>query len=255
MKIAIIGAGAFGTALGGVLSDKGFEISYYDSKLINASLSDVLDGAMLSILAVPSDVVPHLLPYLPKTLPLLVATKGLFDDKLLIDFDKYDVISGPGFASDIKAQKKTKMTVTSSNIAKMFTTDYLTFDITSDKKGVLMCGSLKNIYAIFAGFLGLERDSKDWQDFINDVLVEMKSILVLNGASSDTVDLACGIDDLMLTCGLPSRNYEFGMKLAKNRNYKPTNTVEGLTALNKIRHGIIKIPEDAVIMCKCLKKL
>ena len=33
MKIAILGAGAFGTALGGILADKGYDIDYYDSRV------------------------------------------------------------------------------------------------------------------------------------------------------------------------------------------------------------------------------
>ena len=246
MKIAIIGAGAFGTALGGVLSDKGFEISYYDSKLINASLSDVLDGAMLSILAVPSDVVPHLLPYLPKTLPLLVATKGLFDDKLLIDFDKYDVISGPGFASDIKAHRTTELTITDSRVRDYLSTDYLSFDYTTDITGVLLCGALKNVYALLAGYLNLIPHSAAWQDYIASASHEMRDILALNGASPATVDLACGLPDLKLTCNRPSRNYEFGRTLSHNSQAVPIQTVEGLTALRKIKNGAIKIPGTAV---------
>ena len=33
MKIAILGAGAFGTALGGILANKGYDVDYYDSKI------------------------------------------------------------------------------------------------------------------------------------------------------------------------------------------------------------------------------
>ena len=42
MKIAILGAGAFGTALGGILANKGLDIDYYDSKFEREKLSDVL---------------------------------------------------------------------------------------------------------------------------------------------------------------------------------------------------------------------
>ena len=147
------------------------------------------------------------------------------------------------------------MTATSKDVVDMFATDYLSFDITNDKKGVLMCGSLKNIYAMYAGFLGLKRETQSWREYIGKVLTEMRGILLKNEALPETVDLACGVDDLMLTSGLPSRNYEYGLRLAKNHNHKSNNTVEGLTALNKIKHGRIKIPNDAVIMHDCLKKL
>ena len=30
MKIAVLGAGAFGTALGGILADNGYDVDFYD---------------------------------------------------------------------------------------------------------------------------------------------------------------------------------------------------------------------------------
>ena len=255
MKIAILGAGAFGTALGGVLAEKGYDIDYYDPKLEQERLEDVVERAETIVLVVPSKAVPHLLPHLPKNKPLIAATKGLLGDKMFANFEDLMVISGPGFAEDIKAGKDTRLTATDSRAIDMFTTDYLTFDLTDDKNGVLLCGSLKNVYAILAGLLGLKRETAEWMKFIGDTSVEMKKILKLNGAKPSTVDLACGIGDLKLTCGYPSRNYEYGDILRKNSEYEPTNTVEGLTALRKIKRGEIQIPEDAVILKDLLARI
>ena len=47
MKIAILGAGAFGTALGGILADNGYDIDYYDPKIEKESLSQVLENAKI----------------------------------------------------------------------------------------------------------------------------------------------------------------------------------------------------------------
>ncbi len=242
MKIAIMGAGAFGTALGGILANKGYDIDYYDRKIEQEKLSDVLDGAKIIVLCVPSEAAPFLLPHLPTNLPLIIATKGILSDTAFKNFSDYMVISGPGFANDIKDRKQTKLTATDKRVVELFGTDYLTFDITNDEKGVLMCGSLKNVYAILAGIKRLERDTSEWNSFVNEVVAEMKKILVANGARSDTVDLACGISDLKLTCGFPSRNYEFGYILNENPDYKPEKTVEGVTALKKIKRGEITIP-------------
>ena len=63
MKIAVLGAGAFGTALGGILADKGYDIDYYDSRLEREKLSDVLADAKYIVLCVPSKAAPYLLPY------------------------------------------------------------------------------------------------------------------------------------------------------------------------------------------------
>ena len=246
MKIAILGAGAFGTALGGIMAAKGYDIDYYDSKVERESLRSVLSGAELITLAVPSAAVGYLLPHLPKNIPMLIATKGILSAEVFADFQDIMVVSGPGFASDIKARHTTELTITDSRVRDYLSTDYLSFDYTTDITGVLLCGALKNVYALLAGYLNLIPHSAAWQDYIASASHEMRDILALNGASPATVDLACGIPDLKLTCNHPSRNYEFGRTLSHNSQAVPIQTVEGLTALRKIKNGAIKIPGTAV---------
>ena len=243
MKIAILGAGAFGTALGGILADNGYDIDYYDSRIERENLRDVVSDAKFILLAVPSGPAPYVLPYLPKEKPLIIATKGFLDAHNFAEFSDYMVLSGPGFAADIKAGKETHLTCTDARVRELFTTEFLTFDYTSDSKGVLMCGALKNIFAIRAGFLKLVPGSSECEKYITEVAEEMKALLSANEASPKTVDLACGIGDLRLTCDYPSRNFDFGLKLADNPNALPEQTVEGITALSKVKRGEIKIPE------------
>ncbi len=245
MKIAVIGAGAFGTALGGILAEKGHDIDYYDSKVEREKLSDVLKGAKLIVLAVPSKAVPYLLPHLPKNIPMIVATKGILSESVFNEFNDFMVLSGPGFADDIKGHKQTILTATDIRVIELFQTGYLSFDYTDDCQGVLMCGALKNVYALLAGILGLERDSAEWVEFIDEVVTEMREVLAANGGKRETVDLVCGVGDLRLTCGLPSRNYEFGSILRRDPTAKPEKTVEGISALNKIKRGEIKVPAAA----------
>lgn len=248
MKIAIIGAGAFGTALGGILAEKGYDIDYYDNDFEKERLSDVLTKAKYTVLCIPSKAVPHLLQYLPKDRPLIVATKGILNDALFHDFRDYMVLSGPGFANDIKAKKKTFLTATDSRVVDLFSTDYIHFDFTDDRRGVLMCGALKNVYAILAGLKGLKRETPEWREFIRNVVNEMEMVLAENGAEAETAELVCGIGDLKLTCGLPSRNYEYGTILRKNPDYEPENTVEGLSAIRRIRRHEIVVPEKAKLL-------
>ena len=252
MKVAMLGAGAFGTALGGILAGKGYDIDYYDSKVEKERLSDVLQKAKYIVLCVPSKAVPHLLPYIPKDVPLIIATKGILNDVPFREFKDYMVLSGPGFANDIKAQKKTLLTATDSRIVDLFSTDYMKFDFTDDRRGVLMCGALKNVYAILAGLKNLKRETALWREFINDVTEEMKLILMENGAEEDTVELACGVGDLKLTCGMPSRNYEYGTILSKKPDYEPANTVEGLSAIRRIRRYEISIPDQTKLLKEVL---
>ena len=253
MKIAILGAGAFGTALGGILADKGYDIDYYDSKLERETLGKVLSDTKVIVLAVPSKAAPHLLPYLPKDKPLVVATKGFLDTHNFEEFRDVMALSGPGFAADIKEGKETHLTATDQRVVEWFSTDYLDFDRTDDMKGVLMCGALKNVYAIYAGLLGLKAGTASHEQYLTEVAEEMRALLAANGAKAATVDLECGVGDLRLTCNLPSRNYEFGMLKRKDAHYQPEKTVEGLTALSKIRRGEIVVPETAVKLIELMK--
>lgn len=245
MKIAIIGAGAFGTALGGVLVENGHEVKYYDPKDNSTTLASAVDFAENIILAVPSSAVDSTLPELPVEKPLIVATKGVLSDQIFNNFADVMVVSGPGFADDIKNHQKTILTATDQRIIELFSTDYLTFDFTADRRGVLMCGALKNVYALYAGFLGLIPGTPGHVAYLENVTTEMQTILAANGADAATVELACGRGDLEITCDFPSRNYEFGMGLRKNPEAKTEKTVEGMTALEKIKNGAIIIPDGA----------
>lgn len=248
MKIAMLGAGAFGTALGEILEAKGFKVGYYDAKMLDNSLSDVTSRANYIVLCVPSSALDELLPEVPKNVPMVVTTKGIMDDEIFENFEDWMAMSGPGFAEEIRQGKPTVMTMTDERVSRLFETDYLKFDYTADRRGVLLCGALKNIYAIGAGYRKLERDSVEWREYITQVVDEMKAILEVNGTEAKTVDLACGVKDLELTCGLPSRNYEYGLKLADDASYLPEKTVEGLSALARVDDGDIVVPESAVIL-------
>lgn len=253
MKIAILGAGAFGTALGGILADKGYDIDYYDSKFEKENLASVLKNAKYMVLAVPSNVAPYLLPYLPTDKPLIIATKGFLDAHNFKDFDDYMVLSGPGFAADIKEGRPTHLTATDMRIVELFSTDTLDFDFSEDVKGVLMCGALKNIYAIYAGLLGFKPGSKVHEQYLTEVAEEMKALLLANAAVAQTVDLNCGMGDLRLTCDFPSRNFQFGLVLRDNPLAKPETTVEGLTALFKVKRGEINVPDAAIKLKQLIK--
>lgn len=248
MKIAILGAGAYGTAIGGILAEKGYDVDYYDARLEREKLAEVVEGAAVIVLAVPSSAAPYVLPHLPKEKPLLVATKGILSLGAFHGFSDVMVMSGPGFAEDIKARKKTLLTATDQRISELLETEFLKFDFTDDVNGVLECGALKNVYALGAGYKGLIAGSEEWEEYISRAVEEMRGILEFNGCEAETVELACGIDDLKLTCDFPSRNYEFGMKFHADFNYRPEGTVEGLSVLKRIERGEIDVPGTAVLL-------
>lgn len=247
-KVAVIGAGIYGTALGGILAENGYDIDYYDPEKEKERLKDVTAGAEMVLISAPSEIVMKLLCHLPKSAFIIVASKGFLTTKPFEMFDDWAVLSGAGFADDIKAKKRVILTATDQRITELFCCNSVRFDYTDDRRGVLMCGALKNVYAIRAGQLDLKPNTKKKEVFIYEAAEEMAEILHLNGAKASTLKLACGMKDLILTCGTNSRNYQFGQTVSKGLNKESKVTVEGLSALKRIRHGEIEIPENAKIL-------
>lgn len=244
-KVAVIGAGAYGTALGGVLAGNGYDIDYYDPLKEHERLKDVVSDTRVLLLSVPSDTITHLIPHLPKNIFTIVASKGFLTEKPFDDFKDWAVLAGAGFADDIKNGKSTRLTTTDLRAKEMFKTNHLEVELTNDRLGVLMCGALKNVYALNAGKLGIRPGTKKMKEYLFAAANEMGMILTANGANLSTLRLSCGVEDLALTCGLNSRNYSFGLELRLNPNAKPRATVEGVSVLKRIRQGEIIVPESA----------
>ncbi|MBR6097344.1 hypothetical protein IKP94_01165 [Candidatus Saccharibacteria bacterium] len=252
MRITVLGAGAFGSALGHILEAKKHEVTYF-SLASKITLEESLKDAEMIILAIPSKAIDEMLPKLPKNIPLVVATKGILDTSIFKDFEDVMVLSGPGFAADIEKHVKTTLTATDPRIRDLFETPWLKFELTADEKGVLLCGALKNIYAIYAGWHNLKPGTDKYNNFIETVIQEFKLILFYNGANPKTAELLCGRGDLILTCDFPSRNYEFGQGLIAGKT-KPAKTVEGVTALKRVKAGELKVPPAAGILRELIRE-
>ncbi|MBQ3453216.1 hypothetical protein IJG28_03440 [Candidatus Saccharibacteria bacterium] len=248
MKVAMLGAGVFGTAIGGIVAANGFDVDYYDPIKESERLADVINSAEAVVLCVPSSVASHLLPHIPSDRLLIVATKGFISTRPFERFKHWEVISGPGFADDIKAGKKVHFTLTSREITKYFKSPRVNFDYTDDKLGILLCGALKNVYAMIMGVLGESPRSQSWQNLIDAFESEIKSLLYANLARPETFDLYCGLEDLKLTAGPGSRNYEFGLNYLKNHCFATTQTVEGVETIHRIKRGDFIIPDDARLL-------
>ena len=254
-KVAVLGAGVYGTALGGILAGNGYDVDYYDPLKEREELKNVVSKSRAIVLSLPSEIAAHLLPHLPKEIYLVVACKGFLSDKPFDNFSNWGIISGAGFAKDFKTNKSIQLTVTDHKISDMFYAPNLCFDFTTDKKGVLMCGALKNVYALIAGRMGLKPGSKKLQNYILSASNEMGMILKLNGANFKTIRLACGVKDLILTCSPDSRNYSYGLSLKDGEYNNINETIESLSTLRRILRREILIPDDAVILSNFLKEI
>lgn len=245
MKITIFGAGAFGTALGTILEENGHLVEFYDPvKYPEKGLTNTIAESDINILACPSHAAPKLMLFLPHDKPLICASKGFLTTASFKPWGaNFSILSGGAFAADLAAKQPAVLTATSDLVEQLFKTSWLTFDRTTDNTGVLICGALKNIYAIGSGYWGLKYGTTDFDDFINAAMNEMRLIVQANGGKPETVNLSCGIRDLVITCAsTTSRNYDFGTKLKKDPELGKKvlsgavkiATTEGLTAILQI---------------------
>ena len=238
MTIAILGAGAFGQALGKILTDNQNEVKYYDPALYpDVNLDAATFEASTIVIAVPSMFIGSLLADYPerlKKVPTILATKGLLNADQFADFEQFSVISGPAFAVEISAGKPATFTSSSPIAMGLFHNDQIQIELCEDLNGILLCGALKNIYAIGSGYYS---DSENMTAaFIQHAHSEMKSYLSDHGCDPQTAELACGLGDLILTCtNETSRNFRCGKMLKEGRNIDEItdklHTVEGLSAL------------------------
>ncbi len=259
--VAIIGEGAYGSALGTIMTANGHTVRFFDqnppetasrpapSKPKYPPLTEVLQDATAVVLAIPSQFVPDFLANFPaeyKNLPFISAVKGILNPKVFAGFPQLSLLSGPAFAEELAEQKPTTLTATGQIAIDLLSTDWLQIELTYDLVGVLACGALKNCYAIGAGYLELQPGTDIFDQYIAKCLNELKHAIRLLGGDPKTADLACGIGDLKLTCGSNlSRNYQFGQALlnaAPGQRVRATATTEGLTTLLSLPENLKTLP-------------
>ena len=278
MTVLILGAGAYGLALSNSIKGEVFvyssikdEIDLLNngSNLFNISfgnnihfISDINIDYDLVIIALPTNVIKSELSKLNlKNVPIVVASKGIYDGMFVYDIVKsiinspIYVLSGPSFAKDMVSNNVLSLTVAGCIKLNIFK-DNIKLEYTDDILGVEICGVLKNIFAISCGMLkGMCVSDSTFSAFLNLVINETKDILNSMGADKNTIFLSCGIGDIILTCtSSNSRNYTLGFMIGSGvsskdiGNYLSNNTVEGINALKsfKTSNGLVNLINDII---------
>ena len=177
MKIGMLGAGAYGSAIAGILRDNHHTVKFYDpARFPNATLDSVASWAEVIFIAVPANVVRILLKELPEETfrkPAVILTKGIMDLSVWEQFRYFEIVSGPGFAEDIVKHKRFQLTVAARTATQgetlaedLLKAPYLKFDKTEDRLGVALLSGLKNIFAIESGRRCLENTSQAYKDYL-----------------------------------------------------------------------------------------
>jgi len=173
-------------------------------------------------------------PALPRSAPLVVATKGIEKGTLCLMTQIVEqevsaatvvALSGPSFAAEVVACQPTAVVVASlqdgaAGVAqRALSSPYFRAYTHTDVVGVELGGALKNVMAVATGIaegLGLGFNAR--AALITRGLAEMTRLGVALGAEDGTFAGLAGMGDLVLTCtGSLSSNLSVGVEVGKGR--------------------------------------
>ena len=253
--IAVIGAGAFGTALAVALARAGREVALVarDSRAAEAMArtrrasrlpgvalpegvavtAEVPRGAEAALLAVPAQALGDLLRSgsVPDA-PLVACCKGIDLATLtgpagVIEAARPGataaVLTGPSFAADIARGLPTALTLACADtgaagrLQQLLSTETLRLYTTEDVMGAQIGGALKNVTAIACGAaIGAGLGPSARAALMTRGHAETVRLAVALGARPDTLAGLSGLGDLALTCTSDlSRNYRHGLALGR----------------------------------------
>jgi len=264
MSVAVIGAGAFGTALAVVLAAKGPVtlwgrdvawsarenprlpgIALPDSLRLTDRLADCTAETVL--LALPAQVLGGFLAAEAPRLDgrrLVSCAKGidlatLTGPSALIAAAcpraTVAVLTGPSFAADIARGLPTALTLACADpgaaeaLQRQLSTGALRLYRTTDVTGAELGGALKNVIAIAAGAaIGAGYGDSARASVVTRGFAEMTRLAAALGARPETLAGLSGLGDLVLTCtSEQSRNLRYGLALGAGRDFAAGTTVEG----------------------------
>jgi glycerol-3-phosphate dehydrogenase (NAD(P)+) len=238
-KIAIIGAGVWGTTLGYLASQNSHEVRLW-SRRSPERLEDVLSGASIILSAVSmsgvNPVVKHLqaLSISPDQI-FITATKGLDPTttstpsqiwQAAFPSNPVVVLCGPNLSKEIQQGLPAATVVSSLNteaarfVQKTLSSPKFRVYTNPDPLGVELGGTLKNVMAIASGTCdGLQLGTNAKAALLTRGLAEIIRVGTHWGARAETFYGLSGLGDLLATCnsGL-SRNYQVGYQLALGKS-------------------------------------
>ncbi|KAF7721609.1 glycerol-3-phosphate dehydrogenase [Apophysomyces ossiformis] len=142
-------------------------------------------------------------------------------------------LSGANIADEVARESFCESTIGCVNVEdgnvfhKLFHTDYFRINVIQDHVGVQLCGALKNVVAVGAGFSdGLGYGSNTKAAIIRLGLMEMRKFgqtFFGDMVKNETFFESCGVADLITTCS-GGRNRKVAEAFAKTR--KPIEQLE-----------------------------
>jgi glycerol-3-phosphate dehydrogenase (NAD+) len=145
------------------------------------------------------------------------------------------VLMGANIANEIAVEKFSEATVgykehkeIAEKWVRLFSTSYFIVTPVQDVEGVELCGTLKNVVAIAAGFVdGLEMGNNTKAAIMRIGLREMRAFskLLFSSVKDSTFFESCGVADVITTC-LGGRNRKVADAFAKNGGKRSFDELE-----------------------------
>jgi len=250
MKIGIIGAGAFGSALAVAYGQKGLEVALwargsaferpYPPSVTRVQSLAALAGAEAILLVLPAQQTAAFLAQNPlPPAPLVLCAKGIDAKTGRLQSEiaaaacdaPVSVFTGPGFAGEIAAGLPTALTLAGGNAAQqaLLSTPRLRLYRSDDLIGAQAGGALKNVIALACGMaIGARLGESARAALLTRGFAEMQRLGVALGAKAETFQGLSGLGDLALTCAsTQSRNFAQGLAFGQGSG-QSGGTVEGL---------------------------
>ena len=245
-SVAVVGAGAWGTALAVHAARAGHDVTLWarnpasivagvNPRLSGASLGGVRITATLPgpadaiVLAVPTQYMRAILTGWAPAGPVVLCMKGIEAGSLMLPSEVLSalhpgtgaaILTGPNFAHEVAAGLPAAAIVAGPGrdamIALLASPNFRLYG-NDDPVGAQLGGAAKNVIAIAAGAV------------MGRGLAELSRLVVALGGRAETVAGLSGLGDLLLTCtGGSSRNYAYGHALGAGQMPGGTGVVEGV---------------------------
>jgi glycerol-3-phosphate dehydrogenase (NAD(P)+) len=245
LKVAVIGAGAWGVTLASLVRENGHAVSLW-SRHTGDRLPPVIADADVLLSTVSMQGVRAVVSQLqaiglPSTTILVTATKGLDPEsgssvhlpllpsqiwQAAFPHHALAVLSGPNLAKEIAQGLPAASVVASAQaiaatqVQAVFSSSRFRLYTNLDPLGVELGGALKNVIAIAVGACdGLKLGTNAKSALVTRGLAEMIRVGTHWGAHAETFYGLSGLGDLLATCNSPlSRNYQVGYGLAQGKS-------------------------------------
>lgn len=285
MKVGVIGAGAWGTALAVVSARGGSDVILwsYDGAFKEFEGVDMPENLTITndmselgkceawLIVTPAAFFRETLrkaKLFYKNQPIIVCTKGAesstgdFMSEIIStempEVTDYGVLSGPQFAAEVARGVPTGSTLAGNSKAVeagKLILNKLYINPSDDVVGAEICGVGKNAVALICGYNSIAAAGENERAMLfTRAWNEVMEIGLKCGAKMATFLDLCGIGDLFLSAtSATSRNFAGGMAIA--RGEKPEGTVEGIFALAGLIHRAQNMGIQTPVLIEMQKKM